>query len=177
MRLFPQTVLWLLVCLVAVSGCHSMNKQPLDPYAVSRIPAPATYSYSQTILGQQPGQPTYTPPGAATTFPPTTPAPNMNPVPPTTVPPASSPMISDQPASIYGSLGGGAALFPTAVTSTVAPSGQTTTQTMPITPSSETAARSTEVHAATIPIAASAAPVSLDTWAPSSTQVVTQVIE
>ena len=151
----------LVSCFLAALGCQSMNKQPADPYAGTRIPAPATYSY----LGQQPGQPVYNPPGGASTYPPA-------------AVPTPSPLSSEQPASIYGSLGSsGAAVFPTAAASTATPGPQTMTQTIPTAPSSETVARNVDALAASMPIVPNAAPISLDTWSASSVQVVTQVVE
>jgi len=158
--------------LVTALGCQSTSKQPTDPYSASRIPAPATYSY----LGQQPDQPVYSPPGAASTYPPTVPvAPSTVPAAlPVTPSPTPGPLGSQQPASTYGSLDG-ATLYATAATSSAVSNSATAAQTVPSAPSSVTATQSLDALAVSAPTTVSPAPI--DTWSTSSTQIVTQVVE
>ncbi len=186
LRAKPSSIAVLLVfvsCITAAFGCKSTNTQPADPYTC-RIPAPATYSYSPTILGQQPSQSNYCPQGAATTYPNGVPATNT--IPTTTAPaaipvspnPATSPMSSAQPASIYGSLSNGATIYPTTATSSPTTNSWVPTQTIPSTYSSETATRNVDALAAAVPITSgSVSMASFDTWSTSSSQVVTQVSE
>jgi len=168
--------------LAAMLGCQTTNKQPVDPYAATRIPAPPTYSYSQTILGQQPGQPTYIPPGAASTYspdatpstPPAAPPPTLIPVTPS---PSTAPMSSESSSSVYGTLDSGATLYSTAATSSV-PSTTWTAQPVTSVYNSETATRSMDVSAATATVVP--APISsatFDTWSTGTSQVVTNVVE
>ena len=177
MKLFSLTVA--LLILFTALGCQSMNKQPTDPYAATRIPAPATYSYSPTILGQQSVPSTYNPPGAATTYPPENTAPTAPP--PATVPvmpsPTPGPISSELPASTFGSLDSGSTLYSTAATSTATPSTWTASQSLPLTPSSETAIGSMDALTAAPITTGIASPATIDTWSTSSAQVVTQVVE
>ena len=168
------TALFVLVTgLVTSLGCQTMNKQPVDPYAIARIPPPATYSYSQTILGQQPGLPNYSPPAAASTYSPAT-APSTIPAVPG---PSPGMMGSEQPATTYGSLDNATTHYSTAAT-TAPPTTWTPTQPVASTYNSETATRSMDAAAASVTVAP--APISsatLDTWSTSTSHVVTNVVE
>ena len=173
----PTTVLFVLA-IVVISGCQTMNKQPVDPYA-ARIPAPPTYSYSQTILGQLPNQPAYTPPGAASTYSPAT-SPNTIPVvsAPVTPSPSPGPMSSEQPTSMYGSLDGGSTLYSPAAATTAPATTWTSAQPVNSVYNSETASRSIDVSAASATVTpAPISSVTSDAWSTSTSHVVTNVVE
>lgn len=164
------------VAFLAAFGCKSTG-QPADPYAC-RIPPPPTYSYSSTLLGQQPNQQTvgYTPQGGATTYPGTAtgttcPTPGATcPVPaPSTqqgtgiipITPSSAAGPSTYPPGAtynptnYGSINGAATLYQTSATSTNPPPADAAwvaAQSVPTAASSETAARNMETRAGSVPM-------------------------
>lgn len=81
-QVIGRSCFFALMLFVAFSlGCRSQGTQPVNPFAMDRqtIPAPATYSYQQSILGQQSSS--YQPAAPASTYPGSTTPPLSSPAP------------------------------------------------------------------------------------------------